>query len=171
MRIRVEHPIDDIVPSFSVFSNQLLSDNVEHRLFILHQFVSFSRIFTVRNLRMQPSAQRECEDETQGMNVDCVRWYQMRLPIENFGCEPSIGAKRSKCHRIAVTNYRARVVGRVLWQWAAAPEIGQFHHQRIFDIKNVVRLQVPMEDLVVVQMLHPFDDLAQNISQMITSQF
>ena len=92
-RIRVEHPIDEIVTFFSVFINQLLSDNGEHRLFILDPIVSCSRIFTER---MLPPAQRERKDETQGINVDCVRWSEIRQAIEYFRCEPSVGTKRSE---------------------------------------------------------------------------
>ena len=153
-----------------MFLNQLLSDNVEHRLILLDSSVSSSRIFVT--VRMLPPAQREREDETQGINVDRVRRSQFLRTVEHFRCEPSVGAKRSKCVRIAVDNLSARVVSHVTRYRAAASEIGQFHHQWIDAKQNVVRLYIPMKDVVVVQMIHSLGDLAQDhIPQLIRRQF
>ena len=155
-----------------MFINQLLFDIVEHRFILLDSFVYCFGIFAVRVL---PSAQRERKDETQGINVDRLRWSQMGHAIEHFRCEPSIGAELTEVLRVFAASHTSRVVGHVSLNEAAAPEIGQFHHQLLirigYAIKNIAWLQIPVDNFVVVQMLHSLDDLTQNdISQLIRYQ-
>ena len=97
-----------------------------------------------------------------------MRWFQFIRAVEHFRCEPSFGAEQAKAFRVSLASHSASVVGRVLWQEATTIKIGQFHHQRIEEIENVAWCQVPVDYVVVVQMLHSFDDVAQNdiISQL-----
>ena len=95
----------------------------------------------------------------------------MFLPIEHFRCEPSVGAKWTEVLRVTAVKNSASVVGHVIRDRAAASEIGHFQCQRPGEIKNVPWLQVPMEDVIIMQIIHSFGDLAQNISQLIQIRF
>ena len=112
---------------------------------------------------MTTSAQSEDKDQTQRENV--CRFLVSSFAVENLRSDPTVGAKWAECTGVTGHQYSASQVALVFRDDATPSVTSQFHHGMIPIVdgkENVVRIQVAVDDAIVVQMIQPLDDLTDD---------